>query len=104
MLFLRALSGLFLLAATLALIAAATRVQLGTPDALFAPFLSQIAQSSPGLIQTMEKSISGIHPLLWDPIVKSFLRLPAWVSLGAIGIILGWLGRRRRQRINVFTN
>jgi len=36
--------------------------------------------------------------------VKSFLRLPAWVSLGAIGIILGWLGRRRRQRINVFTN
>lgn len=104
MLILRVLSGLFLLAATLALIAGATRVQLGAPDALFTPLLTQIAQSSPGLLQTMESSVSRVHPLLWDPILKSLLGLPAWASLGGIGMIFGWLGRRRHQRINVFTN
>lgn len=104
MIILRLLSGVFLLAATLALIAGATRAQLGAPNALLTPFLSQLAQSAPGILATIEKSISAAHPLLWDPVLKSFLKLPAWVSLGGIGVLLGWMGRRRHQRINVFTN
>jgi hypothetical protein len=44
-----------------------------------------------------------IHPLLWDPLIRSVLALPAWASLGTVGLIFTWLGRPRR-RIDIFAN
>jgi len=100
----RILSGVFLLAATLALIAEATQAQLGVPGAPFTPLLAQLTESAPQALHALERTARNVHPLLWDPAVKSILSLPAWISLGSIGLVLGWLGRRRRQAINVFTN
>lgn len=100
----RILGGLFILVATLALIAEATRAQLGVPGAPLTPLLVQLTESAPQFLRALERSTSSIHPLLWDPVVKSILALPAWILLGSIGLILGWLGRRRRRQINVFTN
>ena len=31
-----------------------------------------------------------IHPILWDPIIRSLLWLPGWLLLGVPGIILVW--------------
>ncbi len=104
MVLLRILSGLFLLAAALALIAEATYAQLGVPGAPFTPVLKQLNDAAPKVLQAMEQSVSSMHPMLWDPLLTSILQLPAWISLGSIGLVLGWLGRRRYQRINVFTN
>lgn len=104
MLILRILSGVFLLAATLALIAEATRAQLGVPGAPFTSVMTQLAEVAPAVLQGIEKWVRGVHELLWDPVLQSILQLPAWISLGSIGLILGWIGRRRYQRINVFTN
>ena len=33
----------------------------------------------------------------------SALRLPAWVVLGGLGLIFGYIGRKRRA-VNVFAN
>ncbi len=104
MLILRILSGLFLLAAAIALISEATRAQLGVPGAPFTPLLTQLAESTPVLLRSVEKMVRNLHGYLWDPMLVSILQLPAWVSLGSAGLILGWLGRRRDQRIRVFTN
>lgn len=104
MLVLRILSGVFLLAAALALIAEATYAQLGVPGAPFTPVLTQLAQSVPAILKTLEQGTVSVHPLLWDPVLKSILQLPAWISLGSLGLMLGWLGRRRHRRISVFTN
>jgi len=104
MLILRVLSGVFLLAATIALISEATRAQLGVPGAPFTPLLTQLAESTPVLLSSLEKMIRNVHAYLWDPLLLSILQLPAWVSLGSIGLVLGWLGRRRPQSIRVFTN
>lgn len=104
MLILRILSGLLLLAAAFALIAEATRAQLGVPGAPFTPVLVQLAETAPVILQAMEEGTRSLHALLWDPVVKSILQLPAWVSLGSLGIVLGWLGRRRYRKVNVFTN
>lgn len=104
MLILRILSGLFLLAAALALIAEATRAQLGMPGAPFTPVLVQLTEAAPVLLQAVEKSTRSVHTLLWDPVLTSILQLPAWVSLGSLGLFLGWLGRRRYRKVNVFTN
>ena len=100
----RILGGLFILVATLALIAEATRAQLGVPGAPFTPLLAQLTETAPQFLRAVERSTSSVHHLLWDPAVKSILALPAWILLGSIGLILGWLGRRRRRQINVFTN
>ena len=101
---LRILSGIFLLAATLALISEVTRAQIGVPGAPFTPLLDQLSASAPQLLNTIERGTRSLHVLLWDPMLKSLLAVPAWITLGSIGLILGWLGRRRRQRMNVFTN
>ncbi len=100
---LRFFSGLFLLAATLALISEATRAQLGIPDAPFTPVLSQLTESAPTLSAALQRNLQKVHPLLWDPVVRSLLLIPGWVTLGVIGLILGWFGRRRRQ-VSVYTN
>jgi hypothetical protein len=101
---LRVLGGIFLLAAALALISEMTRAQLGVPGAPFTPVLDQLTASAPQLMRAIERGARSLHPLMWDPVLKSLLGVPAWISLGSIGLILGWLGRRRRQGINVFTN
>lgn len=101
---LRILGGIFLLAATLALISEVTHAQLGVPGAPFTPVLDQLAASTPKLLQSIERGTRSLHVLLWDPVLRSLLTLPAWVSLGTIGFVLGWLGRRRRHRISVYTN
>ncbi len=100
---LRFFSGLFLLAATLALISEATRAQLGVPGAPFTPLLTQFSEAAPVLLAALQRNLSKLHPFVWDPMVRSFLLIPAWISLGVIGVLLGWFGRRRRQ-IRVFTN
>ena len=100
----RILSGLFLFVATLALIAEATRAQLGVPGAPFTPLLAQLTEAAPQALRAVERSTRNVHPLLWDPALTSILALPAWIGLGSIGLILGWLGRHRRRSINVFTN
>lgn len=38
-----------------------------------------------------------IHPFLWDPIMVSFLRLPAWLIIGIPGVILLWRFRPRQE-------
>ena len=104
MLILRVLSGLFLMGATLALIAELTNAQLGVPGAPFTPVYNQLAETAPLALKAMQQTVSKLHPMLWDPALKSVLQLPAWISLGSIGVALGLIGRRRYQRVRVFTN
>ncbi len=40
-----------------------------------------------------------IHPLLWDPVLLTLFRLPTWLVLALIGLLLMWLTQRRRTEI-----
>ncbi len=100
---LRIFSGLFLLVATIALIADVTRAQLGTPGAPFTPLITQLAESAPNTLAAIQRKTSVVHPLVWDPIVRSLLLLPSWITFGVIGLAFGWFGRRR-YGVNVYTN
>ena len=44
-----------------------------------------------------------VHPLAWDPVALLFLKLPAWFILAAVGVLLCYIGRRRR-RVELYTN
>lgn len=41
-----------------------------------------------------------LHPALWDPVLQSMLTWPVWAVFAPFGLLLLWLGaRRRRQRV-----
>ena len=44
-----------------------------------------------------------VHPALWDPVTVTALQMPAWIFFTGFGILLYWLGRRRRPR-SVYSN
>ena len=39
-----------------------------------------------------------LHPALWDPVIVTVLLAPAWAILGAAGIALHYLFRKRPKR------
>ena len=43
-----------------------------------------------------------LHPLLWDPVAVTLLRLPTWLALGAVGALLFYVLRPREQRIGAW--
>ena len=44
-----------------------------------------------------------VHPAIWDGGLVRVLRLPSWLVIGAIGLLLAWIGRKR-HRVNVYIN
>ena len=101
--FLRMLAGLFLLLATVALVADLTRYMNGQGlqmTSLFAHWTGLSPQSLKTMGQFVQRYA---HPYLWDPAMVRILVLPTWLVLGALGVVFGLLGRRKR-RVNIFTN
>ncbi|MBX9589023.1 MAG: hypothetical protein K2X43_06955 [Hyphomonadaceae bacterium] len=43
------------------------------------------------------------HPAVWTWGLLKVLQLPAWALLGLAGLLLAYLGRRRR-RVNIYAN
>ncbi len=40
---------------------------------------------------------------LWDPVILSILAAPTWVVFGSLGVLLYWLGQKRKP-VEVFIN
>ncbi|MCT4655467.1 MAG: hypothetical protein N4A65_06635 [Cohaesibacter sp.] len=40
-----------------------------------------------------------LHPLIWDPAMQWLLTLPAWLIAGLVGLLLIFLGRKRRPKV-----
>ena len=53
----------------------------------------------PGSLNLVQAVIERyVHPFLWDPIIFSILRLPAWLVFLAPGLVLLFVFRRRTRR------
>ena len=46
---------------------------------------------------------SNAGPYLWDPIISAILHAPTWVVFGILGVLLYWLGQKRKP-VEVFIN
>jgi hypothetical protein len=42
-------------------------------------------------------------PFLWDPVMTTILHAPTWVVFGILGVLLYWLGQKRKP-VEVFIN
>ncbi len=104
MFLLRLTGSWFLIVAMIAFVYDGTKT-LGNPDVwVITSFLDHWQSLHPHSLQGAKSAIeTKLHPSLWDPVLTSVLGLPAWLVLGAIGVLLFYLGRKR-TRLNIYTN
>ncbi len=98
----RILAGLFLIAAAFALAFDATRAGPGGTW-LFMTLGQHWAALAPALLTAAQGAVQRLHPMVWDLGIKSLLAIPAWMFFAVLGVVFGYLGRRRR-RVNIFAN
>jgi len=104
MLVLRFLGGLFLLLATISLVADGTRALAGPTAALFTPIIQYWADLAPKSLASVQTAVkTSLHPLLWDVVIRRLLAVPVWALFGVVGLLLAYAGRHRR-RVNIFIN
>ena len=103
MAFLRALAGLLLLLAAISLISDLTRVSTGGQFTLI-PALSHWKSMAPQSLTAVSTFVQkSLHPALWDPVLVRILALPVWLLVGALGLLLAIVGRKKR-RVNIYAN
>ncbi|MCB1742939.1 MAG: hypothetical protein KDK91_21365 [Gammaproteobacteria bacterium] len=101
---LRFLSGVFLIAAIIALTMDVTRWQVAPSGPLFQSLAEEIRASAPATLDALGKAVGDmLHPLVWDPLFTSFLSLPAWMVLAGFSFALAYATRERRK-IDIFIN
>src|SRR5262245_11084794 len=104
MLTLRFLGGLFLLVATISLVADGTRALAGPTEALFTPLAQHWADVAPKSLVSVQTAVkTSLHPIVWDAVIRRLLALPIWAMFGGVGLLLAFAGRQRR-RVNIFIN
>ncbi len=103
MVVLRFLAGVFLLLAVIALVSDATRT-MALSSLVVTSTIEHWQRIAPGSLAASQTYFGrGGLGLVWSFGIVPVLRLPAWLSLGCIGCLLAYAGRRRR-RIGIFTN
>ena len=103
MLVLRFIGSLFLLGAVIAVTADLSRpARPNTPT--FTSIYKHWADVAPQTLAAAQKTVqTRAHRLLWDPVIRSVLSIPAFVTFGALAVLLLYLGRPRR-RVEIFVN
>jgi hypothetical protein len=94
------LIGLVLLAAGFAaLVIDGTRSIAGS-RLLMTPFAQTLQWIMPARFPALRGLVErDLHPLLWDPVLVSIMKLPTSLVLGAIGLVLLLLARKRARPI-----
>lgn len=105
MLVLRFIGSLFLMISVIALTADLSRAPRASSAApAFTSLLKHWSDFAPQTLSAAQKTVqTRAHPLLWDPLIRSVLIIPAWISLGMLAVGFLYLGRPRR-RVDIFVN
>ena len=104
MILLRILGGWAILAAVIALVNDVTHAyETGTKFA-FASLGKDWDLVSPTSLNLLQAGIERhVAPVLWDPVLLTVLKAPAFAVFGVIGVLLYVAGLRRR-RVNIYAN
>lgn len=101
---LRMIARPLLLVAVVALVYDGTRTLAGgsgfVVTSLGEHWQSLFPASFEGLKQLVNRRLS---PMVWDMGLLRLLKLPGWLVIGVVGLLLAWIGRKR-QRVNIYIN
>lgn len=104
MLVLRFIGSLFLLGAVIAFTADISRpVRLpGAP--MFTSIHKHWSDLAPQTLAAAQKTVaSRAHPIVWDPLIRSLLLVPAFLTFGVLAVLCLYLGRPKR-RVEIYVN
>ncbi len=100
---LRVVARPLLLLAVVALVYDGTRTLAGGSGFVITSLADHWQGLHPASLQALKSILNGLHPSLWDAGGQRIVKLPAWVVAGVAGLVLAWIGRKRRQ-LNVYVN
>lgn len=93
-----------LLIAVVALVYDGTRTLAGGSGLVITPLIDHWQGFAPQSLEALRLLVTKrVHPQLWDAGLLRLLKLPAWLVIGVVGMLLAWIGRKRHQ-VNVFVN
>jgi hypothetical protein len=91
--------GILLLAAAFAAVIIDGTKSIAASSVLYTMTGDTVRALFPDRFALLQPAISGIHPLLWDPVATTVLRLPVWVVIGIFGALGLLVSRKRRPPI-----
>ena len=100
---LRVVARPLLLIAVVALVYDGTRTLAGGSGMVITSLADHWQSLHPASLQAFKAALSQLHPLAWESGGQRLVRLPAWVVAGGAGLLLAWIGRKRRA-LNVYVN
>jgi hypothetical protein len=93
-----------LLLAMVAAVVDATKSLAGGGAWVVTPMGEQWQALSPETLRDAKAGIeTNVGPFLWDPVMTTILHAPTWVVFGILGVLLYWLGQKRKP-VEVFIN
>lgn len=93
-----------LLLAMVAAVVDATKSLAGGGAWVVTPMSEQWQSLSPETLRDAKAAIeTNVGPFLWDPVMTTILHAPTWVVFGILGVLLYWLGQKRKP-VEVFIN
>ena len=93
-----------LLLAVVALVYDGTRTLAGGSGIVITPLLEHWQAMAPRSLAALQGFTSRVlSPAAWDGVMLRVVMLPAWLTVGVLGFVLAWLGRKP-QRTKVFIN
>ena len=104
MFLLRILGGWAILAALIALVNDVTRSYQTGAKLAFASLGKDWNSLSPSSLNLLQAGIERhVAPVLWDPVILTVLRAPAFAVIAVLGVLLYLAGMRRRRQ-NIYAN
>lgn len=101
---LRMLARPLLLVAVIALVYDGTRTLAGGSGIVMTSLLEHWNGLAPATLEALKTfMVKRLGAGIWDGGLLRLLRLPAWLVFGVFGLLLAYVGRKRRK-VNVFIN
>lgn len=101
---LRFLARPLLIAAVVAIAYDGTRTLAGGSGLVITSLGDHWKHLSPNTLEALRHLLTTKLPAItWNMGLAPLLRMPAWLALGIVGLVLAWIGRRRKE-VGIFIN
>jgi hypothetical protein len=100
---LRFLAAVFLLVAAIALVVDASPAIYGAGPFRATSLSVHWKDVAPRAFDAAQTAISSLSPWVWESLIRPILALPTFVIFGALAVLSGYAGRRRKS-VRIFVN
>lgn len=98
-------AGMIVLALAVVMAVLDTTRSIAASAFILTPLAESWASVSPQSLSAFQEALEKTPvPFLWDPIALFILRLPGWLVIWVVAMVLLWIGQRRPSRLGRFAS